>query len=183
MREKRTSRGLACVGNSFVGTNVLNYSNSGQTRQRLKCPLCCQSRTLPEGLLRGATQIQIVIRLLLCLASLAAFAATVCAQEPIASPSASPGDTNENIDWPSPDGKFAFLTAYGEDLHTIDLIDKKSEKKLQRIDEADFEPELLACALGARFESVRIDDKVGASGSRSRCLFPKRRNFSKDRIA
>lgn len=80
---------------------------------------------------------QIVIRLLLCLASLAAFAAMVCAQEPIASPSASAGDTNENIDWPSPDGKFAFLTAYGEDLHTIDLIDKKSEKKFQRIDEAD----------------------------------------------
>ena len=40
---------------------------------------------------------QIVIRLLLCLASLAAFAAMVCAQEPIASPSASAGDTNENI--------------------------------------------------------------------------------------
>jgi hypothetical protein len=32
---------------------------------------------------------QIVIRLLLCLVSLAAFVATVCAQEPIASPSAS----------------------------------------------------------------------------------------------
>jgi hypothetical protein len=80
---------------------------------------------------------QIVIRLLLCLVSLAAFAATVCAQEPIASPSASAGDTKENIDWPSPDGKFAFLTAYGEDLHTIDLIDKKSEKKLQRIGEED----------------------------------------------
>jgi hypothetical protein len=80
---------------------------------------------------------QIVIRLLLSLVSLATFAATVCAQEPIASPSASAGDTNENIDWPSPDGKFAFLAAYGEDLHTIDLIDRKSEKKLQRIDEAD----------------------------------------------
>ena len=80
---------------------------------------------------------QTVIRLLLCLVSLAAFAATVCAQEPIASPSASEGDTKENIDWPSPDGKFAFLTAYGEDLHTIDLIDKKSGRKLQRIGEED----------------------------------------------
>jgi hypothetical protein len=74
-------------------------------------------------------EMQIVIRLFLCLVSLAAFAATVCAQE-----SASP---NENIDWPSPDGKFAILTSYGEDLHTIDLIDKKSGKKLQRIREED----------------------------------------------
>ena len=70
------------------------------------------------------------VRLLLCLVSLAGFAATACAQEPVATP-------NENIDWPSPDGKFAFLTSYGEDLHTIDLIDKKSGKKLQRIGEED----------------------------------------------
>jgi hypothetical protein len=82
-------------------------------------------------------QMQIVIRLLLCLISLAAVAATVCAQEPIASPSGSAGASKENIDWPSPDGKFAFLTAYGEDLRTFDLIDKKSEKKLQRIGEED----------------------------------------------
>ena len=81
---------------------------------------------------------QMAIRLLLGLVGLAAFAATVCAQqEPIASPRASAGDTKGNIDWPSPDGKFAFLTAYGEDLRTIDLIDKKSEKKLQRIGEED----------------------------------------------
>jgi hypothetical protein len=73
---------------------------------------------------------QIVIRLLLCLVGLAAFAATACAQAPVVRP-------NENIDWPSPDGKFAFLTSYGEDLHSIDLIDKKSEKKLQRIGEED----------------------------------------------
>jgi hypothetical protein len=74
-------------------------------------------------------EMQIVIRLLLCFVSLAAFTATVCAQERIASP-------NENVHWPSPDGKFAFLTFYGEDLHTIDLIDKKSGKKI-RIDEED----------------------------------------------
>src|SRR5271166_747706 len=73
---------------------------------------------------------QIVIRLLLCLVGLAAFAATACAQAPVVRP-------NENIDWPSPDGKFALLTSYGEDLHSIDLIDKKSEKKLQRIGEED----------------------------------------------
>jgi hypothetical protein len=75
-------------------------------------------------------EMQIVTRLLLCFVSLTAFAATVCAQEPIAL-------SNENIDWPSPDGKFAFLASYGEDLHTIDLIDKKSGKKLQRIGEED----------------------------------------------
>jgi hypothetical protein len=69
---------------------------------------------------------QMVSRLLLCLVSLVASAATVCAQEPVASPGASVRNTSENIDWPSPDGKFAFLTAYGEDLHTLDLIDKKS---------------------------------------------------------
>jgi hypothetical protein len=68
-------------------------------------------------------------RLLLCFVSMAAFAATVCAQEIVAK-------QNENIDWPSPDGKFAFLTSHGEDLHTIDLIDEKSGKKW-RIDESD----------------------------------------------
>jgi hypothetical protein len=69
-----------------------------------------------------------VIRLLFFLISLA-FAATACAQAPVPS--------NENVGWPSPDGKFAFLTSYGEELHTIDLINKKSGKKLQRIGEED----------------------------------------------
>jgi hypothetical protein len=81
---------------------------------------------------------EIPIRLLLCFVSLAASAAPVNA--PAASPSASTGaagDTNERVDWPSPDGKFAFVTSYGEDLHTIDLIDKKSRKQLQRIGEED----------------------------------------------
>jgi hypothetical protein len=66
-------------------------------------------------------EMQIVFRLLLCLVGLAAFAAAACAQAPVVSPT-------ENINWPSPDGKFAFLTSYGEDLHTIDLIDNKSGK-------------------------------------------------------
>jgi hypothetical protein len=83
---------------------------------------------------------QMVSRLLLCLVSLVASAATVRAQEPVASPSASARNASENIDWPSPDGKFAFLTAYGEDLHTLDLIDKKSRRKLQRIGEDDSSP-------------------------------------------
>ncbi len=73
----------------------------------------------------------IAIRVLLCFLSLAAFTAAVYAQQPAAS-------LSENIDWPSPDGKFAFRTSYGEDLHTIDLIDKKSGKKLKRIDELDY---------------------------------------------
>jgi hypothetical protein len=72
----------------------------------------------------------IIIRLLLGLASLAGFAAAVHAQQPVARP-------GENIDWPSPDGKFAFLTFYSDDPHTIDLIDKTSGKKLQRIAEGE----------------------------------------------
>lgn len=46
-------------------------------------------------------------------------------------------DAKENVDWRSPDGKFAFRTFYGEDRRSIDLIDSKSGKKLQRIDETD----------------------------------------------
>jgi hypothetical protein len=81
---------------------------------------------------------RIVIRLLLCIASLAAFATTVRAQQSVASPGGSTaGDTNKKIDWPSPDGKFACLTTYAEDLHSIDLIDRTSGKKLQRIGEED----------------------------------------------
>jgi hypothetical protein len=86
------------------------------------------------------TQMQTVIRLLLCFVSLAAFSATVHARELGAAPGASTGvedDANEGIDWPSPDGKFAFVTSYGEDLHTIGLIDRKSRKQLQRIGEED----------------------------------------------
>ena len=76
---------------------------------------------------RGA----VVIRLLPCLVvGLMAFAVAVRAQQPAA-------PANEHIDWPSPDGKFAFLTSYGEDLHTVDLIDKASGKKLQQIGEED----------------------------------------------
>ena len=58
---------------------------------------------------------------------------------PSASASASEGkNENENTDCPpSPDGKFAFVTNYDSDVHTIDLIDKMSGKKLQRIGEED----------------------------------------------
>lgn len=58
---------------------------------------------------------------------------------PSASASASEGENeNENPDCPpSPDGKFAFVTNYDSDVHTIDLIDKRSGKKLQRIGEED----------------------------------------------
>jgi len=60
---------------------------------------------------------------------------------PSASASASEGENeNENPDCPpSPDGKFAFVTNYDSDVHTIDLIDKRSGKKLQRIGEEDSE--------------------------------------------
>jgi hypothetical protein len=83
---------------------------------------------------------QTVIRLVLCFVSLAACPATLYAQEGEASPGVSAsaaGDANERIDWPSPDGKFAFVTSYGEDLHTIGLINKRSRKQLQRIGEED----------------------------------------------
>jgi hypothetical protein len=66
---------------------------------------------------------------------------SIGAQEPSPSPSRSSGEernANERCDCPpSPDGKFAFLTSDSEDSYIIDLIDKKSGKKLQRIDEAD----------------------------------------------
>ncbi len=65
-----------------------------------------------------------------CFAALAAFAATTYAQVPSKT-------LNGNIEWPSPDGAFAFVTSYGEDIHSIDLIDKNSGKRLQRIDEQD----------------------------------------------
>jgi hypothetical protein len=76
-------------------------------------------------------KVQMGIRLFLRLISVAAFAATACAQQPVAAPNAN------NVDWPSPDGKFAFLTSYGDNPHSIDLIDKKSGKTLQRIDYED----------------------------------------------
>ena len=58
---------------------------------------------------------------------------------PSASASASEGENeNENPDCPpSPDGKFAFITSYDSEVHTIDLIDKGSGKKKQRIGEED----------------------------------------------
>jgi len=77
-----------------------------------------------------AREIQITIQLLLCVAGLTVFAASAGAQSPA-------GPSIADIDWPSPDGKFAFVTSYGEDLHSIDLIDKQSGAKLQRIDEQD----------------------------------------------
>jgi hypothetical protein len=72
----------------------------------------------------------VVIRLLICLVSLATFAAAVRAQQPAA-------PANENIDSPSPDGKLAFLTSIGDDLHALALIDRKSGKIVQRIDDED----------------------------------------------
>ena len=62
---------------------------------------------------------------------------TVSAEEPTASPtpsvSATEDDTTKEAEFPSPDEKFSFLIGRGEDQQTIDLIDKKTEKILQRI--------------------------------------------------
>ena len=73
---------------------------------------------------------RLVIGFLVCVAGLAAFAATASAEEPAAA-------ANQTIDWPSPDGAFAFATSYADTPHTIDLIDKPSGKKLQHIDDED----------------------------------------------
>ena len=66
---------------------------------------------------------------------------TVRAEEPTASPAPSVSDTEDDtrkeVDFPSPDGKFAFLIGHGEYQQTIDLIDKKTEKVLQHIADED----------------------------------------------
>jgi hypothetical protein len=70
----------------------------------------------------------------------------VSAEEPTDSPTLSVSDTEEattsedatkEVDALSPDGRFAFLMGRGEDQRTIDLIDKKTEKVLQHIDDSD----------------------------------------------
>ena len=62
---------------------------------------------------------------------------TVSAEESTASATPSVSDTEDDTtkeaDFPSPDGKFAFLIGHSEDQQTIDLIDKKTEKVLQHI--------------------------------------------------
>jgi hypothetical protein len=63
-----------------------------------------------------------VVFRLLCHWSLWSRLPTASAQVPAEPP-------NESIDWPSPDGKFAFRGSYAEYLHTIDLIDRQSGKK------------------------------------------------------
>jgi hypothetical protein len=62
---------------------------------------------------------------------------TVSAEKPTASSTPSVSNTEDDstkeAEFPSPDGKFAFLIGRGEDQQTIDLIDKKTEKVLQHI--------------------------------------------------
>ena len=66
---------------------------------------------------------------------------TVSAEEPTASPTPSVSDTEDDttkeVQFPSPDGKFAFLIGHGEYQQAIDLIDKKTEKILQHIADDD----------------------------------------------
>jgi hypothetical protein len=61
--------------------------------------------------------------------------------QPAASPGPSVSDTEEKttkqVDFVSPDGKFAFLIGHGEYEQTIDLIDQKTEKILQHITDDD----------------------------------------------
>ena len=66
---------------------------------------------------------------------------TLSAEEPTDSPASSVSETEDNttkqVDSPSPDRKFAFLIGRSEDAQTIDLVDKKTEKVLQHIDDSD----------------------------------------------
>ena len=78
-------------------------------------------------------------QLSLALVILIAVACPVCAQETAASPSPAAGKEEEESESPSPDGKFAFLTNYEGDLHTMDLIDAKSKKVVLRVGEEDSE--------------------------------------------
>src|ERR1700730_308918 len=67
-------------------------------------------------------------------------ATKVVAQEPSASPTPSASEEEEitkRVDFPSPDGKFAFVLGRGDYQQTIDLIDKKTEKVLQHIADDD----------------------------------------------
>jgi WD40 repeat protein len=59
------------------------------------------------------------------------------APSPTAVASASDEDATKRIDFASPDGKFAFLLSHAEYDQTIDLIDKKTEKVVQHIDDQD----------------------------------------------
>jgi len=74
----------------------------------------------------------------------AIFPTIVCtgsAEEPTVSPAPSVSDTEDDAtkeaDFPSPNEKFSFLIGHGEDQKTIDLIDKKTAKVLQRIADDD----------------------------------------------
>ena len=74
------------------------------------------------------------------LLSVVTLATKVVAQEPSASPTPSASEEEEitkRVDFPSPDGKFAFVLGRGDYQQTIDLIDKKTEKVLQHIADDD----------------------------------------------
>lgn len=83
------------------------------------------------------------VKLLLCSLSLAAPA--IHAEESTTAPPAAPAAAsarvadarNVLIDLPSPSGEFAFRKTYGEYRHTLELIDKKSGKTLQKFDDED----------------------------------------------
>jgi hypothetical protein len=74
----------------------------------------------------------VAIRLSLCLFSLMACVA-VDAQQPAA-------PASEKTDWPSPDGKLAFLTSIDGE-HGLAMVDRKSGKIVQRLDGEDSERE------------------------------------------
>jgi hypothetical protein len=82
-------------------------------------------------------------------ASLATVICTVRAEEPTASPTPAISDaedasasdtedaTTQEVEFASPDEKFAFVIDRGEDERAIDLVDKKTKKILQHVDDSD----------------------------------------------
>ena len=70
-------------------------------------------------------------------------------------------DTTKEVKFPSPDGKFALLIGHGEDQQNIDLIEKKTEKVLQRIADDEMPLSKLQRSLGTGFETIRAHDESG----------------------
>jgi len=118
----------------------------------------------------------------LALVILVAIACPVCAQETAGSPSpAAAKEEEKEGKSPSLDGKFAFLTNYEGDLHTIDLIDPKSKKVVLHVAEEDSEMvhyNVLWAPDSKRFALMTRYGHPIQGG-----LLPKWRNLSKNRIA
>jgi hypothetical protein len=64
-------------------------------------------------------------------------AIALVAEEPVASPTPAEEPAEVEIESPSPDGRFSFLSSFTPDERTLDLIEKKSQKVLLRVAESE----------------------------------------------